>query len=86
MTNKTNPAPMWETMANGVKIGPSLVDPQGVQQEVRGVYCAAAGNAVLEDAKGNTEDFTGLIAGQVYPLRPVQKVSGSATLIALYGD
>ena len=61
-----------------------------VDLPIRGVYCKTAGNAVLQYTKedGNTIDtvnFTGLVAGAVYPFCPSRQISGDATLIALYG-
>ena len=57
--------------------------------QIRGVYCAVAGNAVLQfvedDGVASTVDFTGLVAGAVYPFCPSRQISGGATLIALYG-
>ena len=63
---------------------------QSTSLHIRGMYCAVAGNALLRyvEEDGTTTvniDFTGLVAGAVYPFCPQQKVSGSATLIALYG-
>ena len=61
-----------------------------VDLPIRGVYCTTAGNAVLQYTKedGSTPvqlDFTGLVAGAVYPFCPSRQISGDATLIALYG-
>ena len=70
------------------------VDASGTVQTIalpiRGVYCTAKGNAVLQYTKddGSTPvqlDFTGLVAGAVYPFCPSRQISGDATLIALYG-
>lgn len=56
---------------------------------IRGVYCSGVGNAVLqytqEDGTVATVDFTGLVAGAVYPFCPSRQIGGDATLIALYG-
>ena len=70
------------------------VDASGTVQTIalpiRGVYCTAKGNAVLQytEEDGTTIDtvnFTGLVAGAVYPFCPSRQISGNATLIALYG-
>jgi hypothetical protein len=57
---------------------------------IRGVYCKTAGNAVLQYTQEDgttvdTVDFTGLVAGAVYPFCPSRQMGGNATLIALYG-
>ena len=102
-SSNSDPVSYWVAAGNGVDVSTKTVhrripnrgtDASGNYQStalsIRGMYCAAAGNAVLryveEDGTTTVDiDFTGLVAGAVYPFCPQQKVSGNATLIALYG-
>lgn len=80
-----NPASAWEAIVDATDIGPTLATRHGAPRALRGIFCTVSGTAVLEDQYGNQETFE-LTAGAVYPLRPKQKVSGTSTIIALYGD
>ena len=90
-----NRAYNWVTMANGTDYSTqtftsTTTDSLGnvitteATYGIQGVYCAVAGNAVLRNADGTDVDFVGLLAGVTYPFCPSIKVSGTATLIALY--
>lgn len=51
----------------------------------RGVYVGGAGDAVCVMADGTEVTFTGLLAGQVYPIQVKQVKSTSTTATALIG-
>ena len=92
-SSNSDPVSYWQAIAldasgTATDVG-KLVSTLTVPRS-RVVYCKTAGNAVLQYTKedGNTIDtvnFTGLVAGAVYPFCPSRQISGDATLIALYG-
>lgn len=57
--------------------------PSGI---TRAIYVGGAGNLVADSEKGETVTFTGMVAGQIYPLRVrrVREATTATGLVALY--
>ena len=58
-----------------------------VEGECRGIYVGVGGNIVAVSAIGNTVTFTGVLAGQIYPIKAIRVNSTSTTatnMVALY--